>query len=503
MSVQFNNIPGSGLVTPLFAFEFNSAGLYSSVSRMILIGHKTGSGTLASNTPAIVASQQDADALCGPGSMLREMYRVARQNAPFQEIWLMAVAESGSAQAWTLTVGSSAAGAQAVGTLIIGGETVQVPIASTDTTTQIAASIVTAINAYYNGLTGAMLPVTATSSTATVTATARHAGAIFADLDIYIPVIPGNPFNASSALTVSAGTTATGTPTLTSALAALGDDSWDFIVSPWADSTSAAAYAAATNDTSGRWAYSRQSYGHVWSQITGGLSALTTAGAGLNDRHLTIIGRQANSVTPAYLWPAAIAGRRAAWLSDYATGNVSRNATGSVVLGLQGPRDRSVWFGYSSRNTLVQTGISTTINNIDGSVAIDKEVTTMQKGVSGQPDATFRNVQTIYQCMHVVRILKTDLQNNFGQKALADSNPGNLASLVTTKDIASSLITTYQKLGQQGMVENVAGFVQNLSVTRNASNPARVDMGVPLQTVKPLDVLATNVIVFGGAIPTV
>lgn len=502
MPVSFNQIPGSGLVDPIFAFEFNSAGLYSSVSRMVLIGHKTSAGTIAANTPTIVASQQDADSLCGAGSMLREMFRIVRQNAPFQEVWVMHVAETGAAQTWTATVGSSAAGAAGTGTILIGGEVIQVPIAATDTTTNIATSIATAINSYFNALTGAMLPVTATSSVAVVTITARHLGAILADLDFNIPTISGNIFTAASALTIASGTSGTGTPTLTTGLAALGDDSWDFIVSPWGDSTSTGAYASTTNDTSGRWSYARQSYGHVWTQVTGNLSALTTAGGLLNDRHLSVIGRASNSVTPAYLWPAAIAARRATWLSDYATGNVSRNATGSTVLGLQGPRDRSTWFGYANRNTLVQSGISTTINNIDGSVSIDKEVTTAQKGSSGQPDATFRDVQAMYQCMHVVRILRTDLLNAFGQKALADSNPGNLPALVTPKDIASSLITSYQKLALQGLVENLTGFTQNLSVSRNASNTNRVDVYLPVQRVKPLDVLAVNATVFSGTIPS-
>ena len=393
-------------------------------------------------------------------------------------------------------------GTGGAGVILIGGETLQVPIASTDTSTVIAASIAAVINAYYNQLTNAMLPVTATASGAVVTITARHAGAILADLDFYIPALGGNIFATSTALTIASGTAGTGSPTLTSPLAALGDDSWDFIVSPWGDATSAAAYTVTTNDISGRWSYARQSYGHVWSQVTGSLSALTTAGALLNDRHLTQIGRQSNSVAPAYLWPAAIAARRAAWLSDYATGNVSRNATGLLIQGLQGPRDRTTWFGYANRNTLVQTGISTTTNNIDGTVSIDKEVTTQQTGTSGQPDATFRDVQAVYQCMHVVRILRADLLNAFGQKGLADSNPGNLGGIVTPKDIAGSLITTYQKLALAGIVENLTGFAANLTVARNASNPNRVDVYLPVQRVKPLDVLAVNATVFSGAIPS-
>ena len=97
MPILFNQIPGSGLVAPMFAFEVNSAGGYGSPARLLLIGHKVAAGSLAVNTPTVIGSQSDADSLCGGGSMLREMYRIARQNAPVQEIWAMHVAEPAGA----------------------------------------------------------------------------------------------------------------------------------------------------------------------------------------------------------------------------------------------------------------------------------------------------------------------------------------------------------------------------------------------------------------------
>jgi phage tail sheath gpL-like len=114
MSIGFNNIPGSGLVAPLFAFEVNSGGQFESVSRLVLMGHKVTAGQLADNTMAVCGSLADADFLVGPGSMLREMFRVARAQAPVQEIWLMPVAATGTAATWTLTVGTPpASGGQA------------------------------------------------------------------------------------------------------------------------------------------------------------------------------------------------------------------------------------------------------------------------------------------------------------------------------------------------------------------------------------------------------
>ena len=503
MPILFNQIPGSGLVAPMFAFEVNSAGGYGSPARLLLIGHKTSSGSLAANTPTVIGSQSDADSLCGGGSMLREMYRIARQNAPVQEIWAMHVAEpAGAAQVSTITVGAGAAGTAGFGAIDICGERLLIPISSADTVTTIAAAIVTAINGYFNALTGAMLPVTATSSVGVVTVTARHLGVVLADIDYYVPTeLTGNIFAPSGRITVASTTAGTGTPTLSTALAALGDDPYDVIVSPWGDATSIGAYTTSLNDTSGRWAYSRQSYGHVITVSTGSLSALTTLGLSLNDRHVTVLGRLAASPHPAWLWAAAFAARAMPWLSDYTTGNVSRNQTGLVVQGLIPPRDRTTWLQYAARNTAAGSGISTWIVNQDGTVAIDKLVTTYRTGVSGQADTVFRDIQSMLQLTSILRYMRTQLANQHGTKAIADSNPGNLGALVTVRDIKATLVMAYDQLAAWGVVENGVGFAANVQVQRNSGQPNRVDVFMPIQRVKPLDVLAGNATLYASQLP--
>ena len=288
--ILFNNIPGTGLVAPIFSAEFNSGGQYAAIDRFVLIGHRTSPSALAFNSPIPVSSQQQADFYAGAGSQLREMARIAFANAPAVPLWIMAIDDSSlTAAVWTITVGGSLV--VGTGLLYIQGEAIQAAVGATDTPTTIAAALAAAIDGYYNPLTGAMLPVTATSSAGVVTLTARNKGAIFNELDIYNPVQSGNAFAATGIITVATTTSGAGTPTgVAAALAALGDNPADFIVCPWSDSTSLGSYTAATNDVSGRWAWSRQSYGHVWTASKGNFSALTTLGLGLNDRHLTVLG---------------------------------------------------------------------------------------------------------------------------------------------------------------------------------------------------------------------
>ena len=493
MGILFNNIPGAGLVAPLFAFEVTSGGSYQSASRLLLIGHKNTGAAIADNVPQAIGSAQEAVARARAGAKLGGMARGAVLNPPPPEPRSLSAAATGTARVDTIKVNSVPAGG-GVGTIEIAGEPVQVQIAAGDSATTVAAALNAAINAYFNALTGASLPVTSTVSTDTVTVTARHAGAIFGDLDFYVPTtIAANAF-AGAALTLTNTTAAAGDPDLSSALAALGDDPFDWIVSPFADATNIGRYSTMLNDTSGRWAYNRQVYGHVFAPYTGTTSALTTLGLSLNDRHLTILPRIANAgnATPAWLWAAGLVARIVPWLSDGVTGNVSRNQTGLVVEGVKAQRTRSTVPTYAGRNTLLRSGISSFIVTSDGRVAIDKVITTYQKDANAQPDETFRDIQAIGQLVAILRFFRAMLSYEHGQKALADENPGGLGSLSTPKAIKATLVHAAETMEAQGVLENARGFADRLVVQRNGDNANRVDILALIDRVNALDVIAAN-----------
>jgi phage tail sheath gpL-like len=316
-------------------------------------------------------------------------------------------------------------------------------------------------------------------------------------MDFYVPTTYlGNVLAQSGAWTLAMGTAGAGVPTLSSALNALADNPADVIVSPWSDSTSTAAYAAATNDVSGRWCYDRQSYGHVWADATGNFSTLTTLGLTLNDRHLTLVGRITGTPTPAYLNVAARAALEAEWLFDCTTGNVSRNQTGRVVQGVLPPRDPTTWWNYNARNTLVSSGISTFQVNAAGQVTIDKTVTTYRLGLQGQPDSVFRDVQALYQCSGGLTYIRSVLANEQGQKAIANTNPGSLAAITTTKDITATFVHAYTQLVENGVFDDVTTFSGLLIVKRDSANPARVNVYCPIERINPLDIIAANATIY-------
>lgn len=492
--VLFNNIPGN-LVAPIVTFEVNSGGQFENSSRLLLVGFKNTGALIADNVPTVCPSAAEARRLAGAGSMLDDMVRIARRNAPAQEIWIISPAPVGVAEIRTLTVtGVPAAGG--AGVIEIAGEPVSITIGAGDDVDAVAAALTAAINAYYNPLGEASLPFTATVVDEVVTLTARHAGAHSTLVDIHVPVLDGS--NAlTGRITAAVGTAGSGNPDLTTALAALGDDPFDWIVSAFSDSTNVGRYQALLSDVSGRWAWNRQIYGHAFYPFTGSLSDVTTHTLALDDRHISAIPRPASASIPhpAWIWAAAMVARIVPWLSDGATGNVSRNQTGLEVIGLSPPRDRSKWYDYATRDTLLRSGASTWKVDQAGRVLVDK-IITMQRTTNGVTDTTFRDIQKIGQIVYALRNFRTRLTIEHGQKAIADDNPGNVGAISTPRDIAATFMHTYQGMVLSGVLENAVRAAEQLQVKRNTDNPNRVDIYAPLDMVNPLDVIAANAVIY-------
>lgn len=499
MAIGFNNIPGN-IVAPIITFEVNSGGQFESVSRLVLVGHKNAGAGLTDNAPTRVASVTEAIALAGKGSMLAEEFIAARLNAPAQDIWLASVPATGTAEVRTLTVGSVPA-TGGYGVVEIAGYPVALTIAAGASANAVAAALAAVINAYQDELTKGALPFTATAATNVVTLTARHAGDIFNGVDIYVPTVAsGNVL--SGLLTMAVTTAGSGSPDLSAMLAALGDDPFDWIVSPFADATNMGRYQTVMSDVSGRWAWSRQSYGHVFVPKTDTTGNLTTFGLGYDTRHVSVLPRLSSGgdATPAWTWVAALTARIVPWLSDGVTGNVSRNQTGLVVTGVKAPRDRTKWMNdYATRNAFLVSGLSTYGVRSDGQVTIDKIITLQRTDGAGNTDTVFRDIQKIGQLIYALRRFRARLQAEHGQKAIANDNPGNLLAITTVRDIKATIAAVY--LEMPGVLENASAFVANLDVRRNADNPNRVDIYAPFDMVNPLDVLAANATIYSQFTP--
>lgn len=234
MVVAFNRIPANLRLPGVFIeVDPSKASRTDDPGRIVLFGQMLATGTAVANVPTPVTSVADAKAQFGVGSMLAAMVDAVRDADPFGLLWAVPLADAGGAvvASGTITV-TGAPTAPGVIPLYIAGEKVPVAVAGTETINNTATAIAAAINA------NADLPVTANAVAAVVTLTARNKGSLGNDIDVryaWLGAAGGEalPTGYVGAIVAMAGGTTD--PLITVGMAALGDQTYDFVVMPYTD----------------------------------------------------------------------------------------------------------------------------------------------------------------------------------------------------------------------------------------------------------------------------
>ncbi|KUR80759.1 phage tail sheath subtilisin-like domain-containing protein [Novosphingobium sp. FSW06-99] len=499
MTVPFNTTP-SNLRVPLFYAELDPshANTEPQAQNTLLIGQMLGGGTWTPNLPVRVPSPGAAITGAGFGSILAAMAAMYMLNDPSAAVYALPVSDAGGATAATDTITITGPATQS-GTLALYVAGVSIPVAVTygDTATTIATNIAAAINASTGQAVSTMancgLPCTATSAAGVVTLTARNAGLCGNDIDVRL-----NYRGSAAGEATPAGVTATiatpqftggaTNPTITTALAALADHSYDFIVLAANDSATLNAVQAFLSDLAGRWSPLMQIYGGAWCAVRNTAGALATAGAARNDQHLEMVGFY-DSPSPIWWWASYFAAIEAASL---------RNDPAQPVQFLQGqgllaPPLQSR-FPLTVRNTtLLYAGITTWTVSTSGVVTIENAITTYVTNAQGSPDNSYLEIETLYTLMYVIRALKSVVTTKYARVKLA-ADGTRLApnsNVVTPSTIKADIIAAYIALETAGFVQESDVFSANLIVEKDATNPNRVNVLWPGILIDQLRVFAT------------
>jgi phage tail sheath gpL-like len=484
MALQFNQIPGN-LRVPFVRFEVNAGqSPYQSIQRLVLIGQKTDGGSALANTPILVTSGEDG--LFGYGSMLAAMYAIARKNAPFQEIWAVPLDDAAGATAASGSVRVSGAAPVAnPGTVVlyIGGKRVAIPVNTVMTGANIAAAIASAVNACPGmQVTAAVDGVIDTK----VNLTANNKGTLGNTILILPKFYADDGDFSQQLLTIVQMSGGAGDPSITNAIAAMGDGQFDWIVMPYCQS----AYIGEIDSwLTSRWGPMSQTYGHCISAMTGTAGSVQAFTSALNSWHLSIMPAH-NAPHPIYLWAAAVGAQTAAHLQD--APELSRPLQTIILEGLLPPVNLIDRWSDVERQSFYYAGASGYRVGSGGEVEIDRLITTYQRNAWGQVDQSWLDVNTIAQLMYGLPFIRQYLTSTYPRAALVDDNPNNIQGFATVKDIRNAFVHAYRSLESIGVFENSALFAQLLIVERNQQDPNRVDTYLPLDHVNALRVLAVN-----------
>ena len=497
MPVAFNNIP-SNLRVPLFYAEVNAGpNAYQGPSRLLVIGQKTAAGTMADNEVRLF--DNDAQVLAGPGSQLAEAALWARQNHPVGEIWLGALADpAGVAATKTITVAVGILGSSGTLVIYVADERVEIAVAATDTNETVAANLSAAINEGYVKFGRSLtFPYLASVALNVVTLTARNIGTIAGKAEVSKDLV-GDEGALQTHLTIADGVAGTGVPSLTTLLTNCGDIEFDWIAAPYADTTSLDAMKTFLDDVSGRWSAMKQIYGHYLTVLFDTYGNLATAGSARNDPNASIMG-VANSPSPPWRWAGAIGGAVA---KDKNLGGevdqaymISRPLQTLPLVGISPPKLKGDTFDITQRNTLYQDGIAGFRTMVDGTVLLDRVVTTYRLNAWSQPDITWLDVETRAQMVYFVRYMRQRITQKYGRHSLANDNPSNNPAIVTAKNLKAECVHAYIELELGGLVENSDLFAQSLVVERS-TDPNRVNAYLPVDVVNQFRIFAANVTTF-------
>ena len=484
MPVLFNTIPQT-MRSPLFYAEMDNskAGTFSASYRALLIGQVLSTATIELNKAVYISSLAHAKSKCGAGSQLAQMVEAYLNNNTSVEFYVLPIADpaSGAAASGSIAVTGSASASGTV-SLYVYDTAVQVGVAEGDSASTVASSIVTAING------NADLPVTASANEATVTLTAKHKGVIGNDTIIALNLggdANGEATPAGLTITINAMSGGSGNADISDAIANIGEEQYDFVVSGFTVSSILKALSAYMNDKTGNWSYSKQLYGHVWAAFRGTVAECQTFGAGYNDQHLSVMGI---SGTHSPIWSVA-----AALAGSAATSIAADPARPLQTLSLQGISAPEVAsrFILSERETLLKKGISTYTVNA-GTVQIDRVITTYQTNAYGQADNSYLSVETLYQSAYILRYLRRIITSKYGRHKLAKDGTrfGEGQAIATPNTLRAELIAAYEALAYQGIVEDVDAFKENLIVEINENDKNRVDVLFTPDYVNQLNIFA-------------
>jgi phage tail sheath gpL-like len=483
MAISFNGIP-SDLKVPLFYTEVDNSQANTATSSMprLIVGQVNDDSVAPEiGKLTLVPSLSLAKSIGGVGSMLAEMYDTWRGIDPAGEVWCLPVKATGTkATGKVAFVGTATAGGQI--NLYVGGQRVRATISNGATATAAATALAAAVNA-------AGLSVSAVANAGDVTLSCRWSG--LSGNDILLQLNRQGRTNGEITpdgltVTVTAMASGVGTPDLAAAIAVLGDEPFEFLCGPWADATSLDAWKALMNDSTGRWSWSRQLYGHVYTASRGTLGELVALGDLRNDAHVTVYGFEKPSSDPVWRQAAAYAARQAVFISADPARPTQTGEMNNITPAPAGER-----FMLLERQSLLSHGIATAYCS-SGTQRIERAVTTYQKNDLGQVDNSYLDSETLHQSAYIIRFLKGRITSKYGRHKLANDGTrfGAGQAIVTPGVIRAELIAGYYNLEQMGLVENADAFAQNLVVERSLTDPTRVNVLYPPDLVNQLRVFA-------------
>lgn len=487
MAISFNRIPVD-VRTPGQYIEFDASlavgGLATVRNKILLIGQRLDTGEVDALIPKLVTDPALAERYFGRGSMIANMYRAMRQVNSWTETWAIALDDDGAAAAAAgdVTFGGTITGNGTLN-LYIAAARIRVGVDVDDDPSDVATATAAAINAQTD------LPVTAAVNGTTpeqVDITARNAGEAGNDIDLRVNYYQDEELPKGLTVTFTAMTGGSGNPDLAGAIDAVADSHYPTWIVPYTDSANLTALA---DEMDRRWGPMVQLEGHAYLGARGTLASLQTQGDGQNSPNMSIIGAD-SSPTPPWHWAAALGGACA----YHGHIDPARPFQTLALTGVLAPWEPDR-FDQAEREILLNDGIATFKVADDGTVLLERVITTYQETDAGVPSTAYLDANTVLTLAFLRYTTRVRIAQRYPRHKLADSgtNFGAGQAIVTPNTIRAELIALFAQWEEQGLTENFEQFKADLVVERDPNDPNRVNAIVPPDVINQFRVFAGKV----------
>jgi phage tail sheath gpL-like len=482
MAIEFQDIPSSARV-PFVYVEFDASkatvGATTVKLQTLLVGQRLSTGTVQQLQVRRVTSIGQAANYFGHGSMLEAMAQAFLENNRDTDLWVIALDDpSGSSATATITIVGTATQAGALN-LYIDGVLVQVSVAISDDETTIATAIVAAISAD----TG--LPVTAGSLSGVVTLTARHLGVVGNEVDVRGNYRESDRYPNGVDVTIAPMAGGAGDIDVSQVWTAIGEEQYHVIVVPVVDGTN---LDSIDQELADRWKPIRQNDGVAISAHSGDLATVTTFGATRNGPHLVVFSTF-GSPTSTY----EVAAAAGALVAKHGSIDPARPFQTLQLVGVLAPalRDR---FKIAEREVLLRSGISTVVGSADGTVRLERPITTYRTNEFGADDPAYLDLTTILTLSFLRYDFRTYFLGRYPRHKLADDGVrfGPDQAIMTPGLARAEAIAKARDWESRGLIENVDLFKRELVVERNSQDPNRLDFLLPPNLINQLMVTAVK-----------
>jgi phage tail sheath gpL-like len=445
--------------------------------RAIIIAQGTTPRTVASNIVTPTTSSKQAREFFGAGStahLMAEAYFDSGAGVALDVVTLAYAA--GSVAATTTCVVSGTIATPGTVFLYVSGVRIEVT-ASVDVNTT-AAAIRAAINADTD------LPVFATGSAASVIITAKNNGTASNSIDVRFNHLPGEDFPGAISITAPAMAGGVGEPFTAGVDALLAATRYDVVMTAYATATQMDYYATMMNDR----ADALVGFPGMHFVGASGTHAALVALTGTRNNKFECVVGQEDQPAWAITRGAAVAGQAAKFLQD----DPVRPLTGRKLLPGLGPNTADQ-FTLAERDLLLHDGISTIRYDSQGRPNIERLITTYQETTGGSPDEAFLDVQTAFGLAYLRRSYTANFGIQFASHKLADDGtvvgPGSVT--VTPAIAKADAVAWYGGMVRAGVAEDLAGFIENTTFQRSATDPNRLEGFLAVNLQNQLRVSAT------------